>query len=815
MTARNSHSRLTVGWLAALLVASVLAVGVAPSGIDRLAPEAADAAPAAAPAVEPWVDVDNLDPVPERMWGVSGQDPAATQTPSLDVLVWDMVQIGDRMFVGGGFLDVQEHKDAVPIRQSFVAAFDMRTGDWIDTWRPTVDRIVYSLAEYDGKLLVGGEFEMVNGQSRTGLVALDPITGATDPTFAGYVERPWSSLRAMVRDIEVRGDNIYIIGNFSHLNGANGVRTRVYKAARLVGDTARVDTSWKPAVTGSGVWAVDVNPDETEVYLTGFFSGVNGEPETGNFHTVNATDGATVPGKIELPRNYTVSQPEMFDVAYGNDNVFVAGEQHVVQVLRESDQQMLGYHTTGGRNDGFEWTGGFAGGAFQSADRIGEWIVAGCHCTYSTRNGNINHYSSYTGQRTTHRLFMLYDATTGRLHEPFEADLHSPSDGAWTANGDSFGCLWVGGDFHVGGVDHGRSRWLGGIARFCPTGFDPDAPAPEPEPEPDPNTVIAVGSEWRFEDSGADLGFQWRNPGYDDADWPIGTAEFGFGDGDEATPWNPGHTTYYARNDFEWSGAKPNSFSLSLKADDGAVVYLNGVELVRENLPDGAITASTQAIDWKGTAEETFQDFQVSADALIEGTNVVAVETHNVWRNNADLSFDLSLTASDIEHAGIDREFVNGGAEWNYIDDAAATPNGWTAGIANAFSGPAPLGFAEDHIVTEVTTGNEAYYFTRTFTMNDEWVGSDMTLNLLADDGAVVYINGVEVHRFNMPNGPVDWSTRPLTWVAGADETYVRTVISGDALVAGENTIAVEVHNFWPGNSDLSFDLSLEGGDRP
>ncbi len=805
MTARRSHSRLTLTWLAALLISSTVAIGFSPL--------AAQAAPGAAPAAEPWIDVANLDPVPERMWGVAGQDPSATQTPSLDVLVWDMVQIGDRVFVGGGFLNVQENKNAAPIPQSFLAAFDVRTGDWIDTWRPTVDRIVYSLAEYDGKLLVGGEFEQVNGQSRTGLVALDPVTGATETSFAGYVERPWSDLRAMVRDIKVHGDNIYVVGNFSHLNGANGVRTRVYKAARLVGAAGQVDSSWKPEVTGSGVWSVDTNPNETEVYLTGFFSGVNGEADTGHFHTVNGTDGASVAGKVELPRNYPASQPEMFDVAYGDNTVFVSGEQHVIQVLRAGDQQMLGYHTTGVRNDGFEYTGGFAGGAFQSADRIGEWIVAGCHCTYSERNGNVNHYSSYTGRRTTHRLFMLYEAATGQLHEPFQADVHSPRDGTWTATGDPYGCLWVGGDFHVGGVDHGRSRWLGGIARFCPTDFDPDAPAPEPEPEPEPGTVIDAGSEWRYDDSGADLGTAWRTAGYDDADWPTGTAEFGFGDGDEVTEWTAGHVTYYARTDFEWNGAAPNSFTMSVKADDGAVVYLNGVELVRDNLPDGAITASTQAIGWKGGAEETFVDYQVPADALVEGTNVVAVEIHNVWRNNADLSFDLSMVASDIADPGLDWEFINGGADWNYVDDAQAAPAGWTAGLAGADSGLAPLGFAEDHIVTEVTPGNETYYFTRSFTVGDNWAGSDMTLHLLADDGAVVYLNGVEVHRFNMPDGPVDWDTRPLSWVSGADESrYVRTVISGDALVAGENTIAVEVHNFWPGNSDLGFDLSLKGG---
>ena len=48
-----------------------------------------------------------------------------------------------------------------------------------------------------------------------------------------------------------------------------------------------------------------------------------------------------------------------------------------------------------------------------------------------------------------------------------------------------------------------------------------------------------------------------------------------------------------------------------------------------------------------------------------------------------------------------------------------------------------------------------------------------------------------------------------LTWTAGSDERRQDSVIAADALVAGTNVIAVEVHNLWPGNNDLSFDLSL------
>ena len=766
--------------------------------------------PLASEAQAPGVDVDlaSLDLVPLRQWGVSGQTPSQTQTPSLDVLVWDFAQIGDRMFIGGAFLNAQENSDATPIPQRYVAAFDLNTGDWIDTWRPTIDRAVYSLANFNGKLIVGGEFQNVNGTPREGLVALDPLTGAIDPEFEGFVERPWSSKRAMVRTMVVDGDQLYVAGNFSHATGQWGTRTRVYKAARFTGSAGAIDTGWKPEVTGSGVWGMDVDPSRGEVHFAGYFSAVNGEANTGYFHTVNDSNGATVPGKIETPRNLPGRQPEFFDVTVGENTVWAIGEQHIVQTLRASDQQMLAYNTTGYSSNTFEYSGGFAGGAYQVGAHIGDYVFAGCHCTYSVRNGINSHHSSVTGQRTPHRLLMAYDDATGRLYEDFKPDIHSPRDGPWAVTGDTNGCLWIGGDFHVGGVDAGSPRWLGGFGRFCPEGFDPGG---DPPPPPPGDALVNVGADWRYNDSGQDLGTAWRNPGYNDAAWAVGPAEFGFGEGDEATTFTSGYLTYYARTTFEFNGNAPSSLLLRLKADDGAVVYLNGTELVRDNMPAGPITASTQPVNWKGGADEDFVDYTVSADALVDGTNVLAVEVHNYWSGNSDLSLDLSLDESDENPppppAG---PLVARGSSWNYVDDATQTPNGWPGQLNANDSGSAPFGFGENYIVTEVTAGNEAYYFTKTVNVADAGAIDTLTLGLQADDGAVVYINGVEVQRVNMPDGPIDWSTRPLNWVSGADEAMKDYTIDGAALVDGDNLIAVEIHNYWPGNSDLSFDLELD-----
>ena len=46
-----------------------------------------------------------------------------------------------------------------------------------------------------------------------------------------------------------------------------------------------------------------------------------------------------------------------------------------------------------------------------------------------------------------------------------------------------------------------------------------------------------------------------------------------------------------------------------------------------------------------------------------------------------------------------------------------------------------------------------------------------MIVELLRDDGGIVYLNGVEIFRSNMPPGPVDYLTFAVYAVANAEES--------------------------------------------
>src|SRR5207247_66837 len=87
---------------------------------------------------------------------------------------------------------------------------------------------------------------------------------------------------------------------------------------------------------------------------------------------------------------------------------------------------------------------------------------------------------------------------------------------------------------------------------------------------------------------------------------------------------------------------------------------------------------------------------------------------------------------------------------------------------------------------------------------------TNVALRILRDDGAVVFLNGVEVLRSNMPESPSTYGTWSAVPVAGGDESaFFSAAIPPALLRSGTNLIAVEIHQSDAGSSDLSFDFEL------
>ena len=86
------------------------------------------------------------------------------------------------------------------------------------------------------------------------------------------------------------------------------------------------------------------------------------------------------------------------------------------------------------------------------------------------------------------------------------------------------------------------------------------------------------------------------------------------------------------------------------------VIYLNGVEVVRSNMPAGTVTYTTRATTAIGGADESaWLQAPIDPSLLVAGTNVIAVELHQQSPTSTDISFDLELTATRGAGAGADR----------------------------------------------------------------------------------------------------------------------------------------------------------------
>jgi hypothetical protein len=168
--------------------------------------------------------------------------------------------------------------------------------------------------------------------------------------------------------------------------------------------------------------------------------------------------------------------------------------------------------------------------------------------------------------------------------------------------------------------------------------------------------LIPFSSTWKYLDTGVDQMTAWRDPLFNDASWPMGCAEFGYGDGGECTTNSFGPsssskyiTTYYRKAFTVEDPLGFTSLSMRLLRDDGGVVYLNGTDVYRSpSMPQPptpivfATLATNQSVA-NAPADNTVDVATLNASLLVSGTNVMAVEIHQHRGDSSDISFNFEL----------------------------------------------------------------------------------------------------------------------------------------------------------------------------
>ena len=126
-------------------------------------------------------------------------------------------------------------------------------------------------------------------------------------------------------------------------------------------------------------------------------------------------------------------------------------------------------------------------------------------------------------------------------------------------------------------------------------------------------------------------------------------------------------------------------------------------------------------------------------------------------------------------------------------------------GVESGVSNLAPQGFAlNTPLQLEGIHARTTYYFRTQFENNLPSV-TNFYLTHIIDDGAIFYLDGVELARFNMPVGPIDYSTISTSGVEAAHRTNGLYTIA-----PGPHTLAVEVHQASTASSDVVFGAAFE-----
>ncbi len=810
-----------VGWLlwCVALVLPVLAIGAEPS--------------ASAQTV-------SYSSVPIQSWRLNGDGHA-------------VLKVGNTVYVGGSFTRATSPSGAQSANRFNLAAFDASTGALISSFVADTDGRVHDLATDGSSLYVAGSFSNINGQQRRRLAMLDLNTGAVQPGFR-------ADAGSTVYSMSLAAGKLYVSGAFTNINGTSRAR-----AAAVSATTGAVDPGFQPDVDGT-VLAIAAQPDGSKVYIGGPYGRVNGADDT-NISTLDGVTGATV-------------GPELSDVTGYVDDLKVSPD----------GTRLIGGHSgipgIGNRTAVYDTSTGsrvwrqVVDGDVQGVHLIGDTVWSGFHD--GARGDGASRFAGYSLSNGTEDT---------SFHPTFDRFM-----GVRDVHGDA-GSLVVSGDFStISGVR------VEGFAIF-------------PAGPPTPFVATHWGDEsWRYLDNGTNQGTAWRNPGFDDGSWKTGIGEFGYSNGGERTKlsygptWTDKYITTYFRTTFDAS-AVPSSAAIYMRVDDGAVVYVNGVEAARDNLPAGPIDSTTLAFDRSGNSEGSSRYFAIDPSLIVPGSNTLAVELHQSSPSSDDVKFFATFVAygsassnlvptadiatdrivgeaplavafdgsgsSDADGTIVDWSWdfgdgstasgptaahtytapgtynatlavtdnegsvgvsgrtitvappppadrvvdVPASAEWSYLDDGSSLGPEWSAlgfDTSTWQVGVGEFGYGDGDENTVVSYGPSASrkfrttYFRTLF--NAAAVPDDLTLDLRIDDGAVVYINGVEATRFNMPDGPISSATAAPEAIYGSGERLDRVFDLDPALVqVGANVIAVEVHQNTLGSSDLTFLASLTG----
>ena len=353
---------------------------------------------------------------------------------------------------------------------------------------------------------------------------------------------------------------------------------------------------------------------------------------------------------------------------------------------------------------------------------------------------------------------------------------------------------------------------------------------------------------WKYKGGGTNLdAVAWKTLAYAEPGWVSGGSALGFGSSppvrNTAIPENNSaggggasgarYPTLYFRKVINIPDLSVYAnFQLRTKFDDGIVIWINGVQAYINNIA-ASPTYSTLATTAIANNGADIYSSSLSNSLFVTGDNIIAVEIHQSALNSSDLFFDLELTGIHIAQPADVQFFpfgqnLAGAPSWKYKgggtnldavawkDLAYAEPSWVTGNAALGFGTNPPV---RNTAIPENTSagggGNSGaryptMYFRKLVNVPDPNIFSNFRVRAKFDDGIVIWINGVEAFRNNINANP-SYASLANTAIANNGADIYTGFVSKNMFNAGDNIIAVEVHQNSLTSSDLFFDMELTG----
>jgi PKD repeat protein len=542
-----------------------------------------------------------------------------------------LVSDGSTVWVGGTFTKIGT------TTRNRLAAINPATGAVQAGFAPAANGAVLALDLRAGRLFVGGDLTTLAGQARSRAGAVNPVTGVLDPTFAPVADARVAGIRA-----NPTGTIVYLAGTFTHMN------TTARAGVAAVDGTTGATTGPAFANSVAPALGLDMNTDGTVLY-----GAMGGEvADSNNADAWNVTTGTRI--------WHLRTDGDIQAIRYQGDDVFFGFHDGY---LKDGVSRMLGVNAvTGALDTTFRPTFNMFYGLFTIAVSP-NWIVAGGEFTQVSgvaagywARFPITSAAPPVNQPPT-ASFTSTMSPDGRT-ATFNAGASADSDGSIVSYAWDFGDTSTGTGVSASHTYTADGAYTVGLtvtdnsgASTSTTQLLPVALAPVD------SVVVAKGTSWawRYATGAPDAG--WNQPGFVASVWNQGNAPLGFGTTGLGTNIDTFATTasrpiaaYYTKTFQVTDTSKVTKLTLSTVADDGVLVYINGVEVGRSNMPTTTITPTTYATAAPRTtaANKAPVTITVPTSLLVNGTNTVSAETHLNYRATPDLSYDLSATLTTL-----------------------------------------------------------------------------------------------------------------------------------------------------------------------